>query len=616
MVLLDIWKRTNSGFITSTDYQETISTTNISRSNSRNFIEKLTGKYTFTSAHKKKPINSHSDCVKQHYLVLKDDPHCAYQPGQSLNGELVLELKYDIPNVILQLNLNGSIKVKVKNSTGTGLKTLKPVEFLNKSITLYGNPENNSNSESNNNSVGLSRGLHKFPFKLELPSKRKLYNEIKFERGSVGYYLKSILKVADSDSILSFCKIPFHVFVALDVSPYSNKSRHKKVVLQSSSSGLSSPSSTNKSKLFVNSTTNSSLVTTINNNASSTNLSVSNTSNSILNNNSQSISSSSTSANSSASSYMGISGDGYEPHDKDPISIHSDTLNSHVSETIKLSVSIPQSGYILGETIPININIQHYKNYFHSSGIIITLVRICRIGSVKDINTETFRKDCCQTVSPLTLDESTNFQFNKIIPLTVPLDIFATFNTRSRHDGLFHFNYYIEVLVDLSNKMKTSSSHNNNSKIKNNSNNNSNTSNYGINTNITSTGDSNNCQNAVIDSSRNNSNILPPIVISDDQTTFNAEDMINVEALKRHRNVTGMSIEIVIGNFKKSESLSSTPTQQTQQTPTFETLPNYTPSNDVDRQNLLDESIRLNEDKQDLQRQQLQKLESEPPDFY
>lgn len=610
MTLLDIWKRNGSGFNTSNYHEETTSTNNVSRNDSnctstsvnnssnKTFIERFKERSAFKSQQKLKSINLHSDCVKQHYLVLKDDPHRFYQPSQNLNGELILELKYDIPNIILQLNLNGSIKVKVTNSTGTGLKTLKPVEFLNKSIILYGNPET-SNIDNGCDSIGLSKGLHKIPFRLQLPSNRKLYNEIKFERGSVEYYLQSNLKVSGSDSVLSFCKVPLHIFASLDVSPYLNKPRNKTVILKSSTISSSSHSSTHKIKSHISSS-NTSLITTINNNNnngndnSSTNYSVNNV------NSGRSISSS------NVSNYSGVS-DGCGSHDKDRISTGNDTLNPQMSKTVKLSVSIPHSGYILGESIPININIQHYKNYFHSSGIIITLVRICRIGSIKDMNTETFRKDCCQTVSPLTLDESTNFQFNKIIPITVPLDIFATFNTKAKHEGLFHFNYYIEVLVDLSNKVRINFNNPNNGNSSNISNINSNIPNV-----VNSYDDNGN--NNVVDSNKLNSGFLLPTVTSEDQTKFNEDEMINVEALKRHRDVTGMSIEIVIGNIKKLHPpyLSI----QTEQALAFETLPNYTPSNDINKQNLLNESIRLNEDKQDLQRQQLKQLESEPPEFY
>lgn len=525
--------------------------------------------------------------VRQYYLTL-DEPHRLYKPGETLSGELVLELKRDMVDLTLDLILAGQVKVKLRNATGTGLKSMKPVDFLTKQTTVYGNQQAAQAAQAQQ---GLSAGAHKFPFKLKLPSKRHLYNEIKFERGKVEYSLKSTLSLLSSktasSNVLTQCEIPLHVFVPLDVSPYASKHRNKTVVLQSST-----PLQVAALKAsYANEDAASSTFTQASTNSSSFNV----------------------------------------------LSKHTDAQDglTITPKTVRISVSIPQSGYIIGESIPITINLQHYKEYFHSSGFVITLVRICRVGSVESMNMETFRKDVCQTVSPLVVDESTNFQSIKTIPLRIPQDLFATFTTS--RDDLFNFTYYVEVLVNLSRKNQVIT--NNNVLL----------SNGGANSTSSSSASS---HNRLLKTSAHTfeqqskilrSKLLPMMLDNDDitidtngnettplshpmenQTVFNDDDMINVETLKRQRNITGMSIELVIGNVRNTPSTSSTLPQSQSQSPSQqvpppsfrEPLPSYTLPNGTTQQDLVNESIRRNEDKQDLEHERLATMESEPPDMY
>ncbi|CAL9728870.1 pH-response regulator protein palF/Rim8p [Monosporozyma unispora] len=534
--------------------------------------------------------------IRQYYLAL-DEPHRLYKPGETLSGQLVLELKRDMIDLNLDLILCGQIKVKLRNSTGTGLKSMKPLDFLHKQTTLYG--KNHPNEHS-----GLSQGVHKFPFNLKLPSKRKLYNEIKFERGKVEYSLQSTISLlpkpmsnsnitssssstvtTTNSSTLTHCEIPFHIFVPLDVTPYATKHRNKTVVLQSS------------------------VPLTLTTSARLRNGSVEDRASSTF---------TQTSTNSSSFNMLtgGSNNNGDDNENNNDI--------DQSPKTVRISVSIPQSGFVIGESIPITINLQHYKEYFHSSGVVITLVRICRVGSVESMNMETFRKDVCQTVSPLVVDDSTNYQLNKTIPLRIPQDIFATFTTK--RDDLFNFTYYVEVLVNLSRKNQVVT--NNNVLLSN--------SNGSISPTLTRLKPSAHTieqqskllRNKLLPMLLDNDNITMENNGSDtgsmshpleDQTIFNDNDMINVETLKRQRNVTGMSIEIVIGNVRNIPILTSLPVSSPLQPPppqTLENLPSYTPPIDTLQQDLVNESIRRNEDKQDLEHQRLQTMESEPPDMY
>lgn len=547
--------------------------------------------------------------LRQYYISL-EEPHRLYKPGEVISGQLIIELKRDCPTIIIDLILLGDIKIKVKNSTGTGLKSLKPMNFLHKSTIIYGQHEAGKD-------VGLTKGIHYFPFNLKLPTKsKKLFNEIKFERGGVDYYLKSTIRILNKENILSSCSYPFHVFLPLDVGPYATKPRNKTVILQSSVNSL---------KLAGGGATASTIL-------------------------SDDIATSSifTQSSTHSSTYNNVNG------------TTTTTTTGDEPKTVRISVSIPQSGYTIGELIPITINLQHYKDYFHSSGVIITLVRICRVGSMESMNMETFRKDVCQTVSPLFVDDSTQYSFNKTIPLHIPPDIFATISTRNKlNQELFDFTYYIEVLVNLSRKNQIIT--NNNTLLSNtlselDSNiSSSPTSHFHLNAPhrlLTSSSSLSSSPHAKLfrnkllpmlldnddtqgnhDSNSNRTVIstLPPpphsmdvdTLFAQDQTIFNDNDMINVETLKRQRNVTGMSIEIVIGNTRSQkhphhQSLSQ---EQQRQQPQHQyslpdTLPSYTPPSDITQQRLLDQSIQRNEDKQDLEREALQQLESEPPDMY
>ncbi|AET40585.1 Rim8p Ecym_6202 [Eremothecium cymbalariae DBVPG len=215
------------------------------------------------------------------------------------------------------------------------------------------------------------------------------------------------------------------------------------------------------------------------------------------------------------------------------ISNASATTNTS-SKTVTISVDIAESGFTIGDTIKIKVHIQHYKDYSHSAGLIATLVRICRMHGVgKEDPMETFRKDICQCVSPLYIDPNTYDCF-VVMNLNVPLDAFPTLVVPDRG---FSFQYYIEVLANLSprNIVYTES-------------------------NRIVGGSS--TTDIPIPSTKGHItkkfSIIPPkLPIPNkneagalDESLIFFQDMINVDKLKRLRNVTGTSIEIVIGTHK------------------------------------------------------------------
>lgn len=499
--------------------------------------------------------------LRQFYIVL-DEPHRLWKPSDVISGQIVMELRSDLHSLSLDLSLLGNIKIKLKNSTGTGLKTMKPFNFLNKETSVYKN-------------AGLSRGLHKFPFNLKLPSyncNNKLINELKFERGVVLYSLRSIIKSGNSNSDEStYCEVPFHVFVPLDVSPYQERPRNKTVVLQSSTTTTTTMSPITAKNKF----------------------------NSSLHDNNEVASSTFTQTSTHSSSFNKIQ--------TQDLSVATPPQQA---KTVRISVSLPQSGFIIGETIPITLNLSHYKDYYHSTGIVITLARICRVGSPQDMNMETFRKDVCQSIHPLAIDSSTNFQYERTLSLRIPPDLFATFD---HNNNTFTFNYYIEVLINLSRKNQVIT--NGNILLSPASNINSNSS--------TNNNNSDHKESRLLmlpklmDDHVSSSSSHKSNSITEDRTIFNDNDMIDVEQLKRQRNVTGMSIEIILGNIrrKQKQKYKEPPPSSSGRVIGGDVLPMYTPPEDPEQRQFFDQSVIRNEDKQDLERLRLKEMES-APDMY
>lgn len=114
---------------------------------------------------------------------------------------------------------------------------------------------------------------------------------------------------------------------------------------------------------------------------------------------------------------------------------------------VKLSVDMEQSGYLRGETIPIKIRVSHYKPIQSSCGLIVTLIRLCRVDNGPETPLHSFRKDLCQVITPLYIDPQT-LTAEVSTTLKVPVDSFPTIVGT----GLVTFQYYIEVLANVTNK--------------------------------------------------------------------------------------------------------------------------------------------------------------------
>jgi len=603
--------------------------------------------------------NSHgllsSNITRQFYITFVE-PHRIWKPNEHIIGETTLEIKKDITNIAIRLSLICEMKVKTRGNSPTTLMAKKSIRLIERSTFLYGfdmaqdkshctqsistsSQNNDSNNVDINDSLtdenengnehmkvvnGLTKGIHKFPFRIKLPkNNKKLFSSIKFERGSINYYMQCTLEPLSSDqsekTCVSKCRNEFEVIVPLDVS-YLPIPKTKTVVLQSFTG---TPMVHKKSN---------------------------------------------SSGDAGSSLFSKLTNKSNDSTSSGSFSTKNDLI---FDKTVNISVSLPRSGYIMGEVIPVKISVDHYKPYYHAAGVIVTLVRICRVGTNNEtdgIPIEKFRKDICQCVSPLYIDPET-LRANILAHLKVPLNAFATFNPPNQ---LFSFQYYIEVMVNLSRKnLVYSESHKilggamdeNDEEIYQNMDNKFKTNKisssklFGLDKNIQQK------VSALVTNSNNNNELF------EEEDTINMnnssnhdskilyKDMVNVESLKGMRNVTGMSIEIVVGTVKeiikpdRLEPISKTNSIQENHVKQNDTpdhhidsiqtdsgltvpvlnsselnswlsnyptdyntlpLPKYSPR----ETSATVEPITASEDKQELERLRLQDLESEPPENY
>lgn len=121
------------------------------------------------------------------------------------------------------------------------------------------------------------------------------------------------------------------------------------------------------------------------------------------------------------------------------------------SNDIKIKVEIPSLGYLKGEMISVKVTIHHYKKIVNVNGIFITLIRVCALDMGEDYELQSFRKDLAQSIVPLILDPECSGDYEICSKLKVPADTFPTIVT-----DLVSFQYYVEVVINMSNSTKVS----------------------------------------------------------------------------------------------------------------------------------------------------------------
>lgn len=386
--------------------------------------------------------------VEEFYMLL-DNPHQLWRPGDEVSGQIIFILKRNVVNIVITLSLIGY--VKLSSASHSKIRPVKHTLF-DHTIVIYGENQElfgDVAGQGEHFSNGLYKGEHRFPFIVKLPNKR-VYTSIDFGRGSIKYILKASIgnlsslqasaaqsnwnsSVASSEprsivprtknfkmngAILSSEKL-ITLIAPLDVSTLPPP-KPKKLIIKdpriprrisrshSSASTINTSSSGNSDPNAIELPT---LATIQSGNESSNNVNSPN-----------------------SGSYSGSS----------PNVVHGEPIRP---SNIKISLEIPERGYLRGESIPIKLRVNHLRQIQDLNGIIVTLVRVCRIDSGPDTVFESFRKDLQQLVLPLYVDPVT-FRSEINTSMRVPADAFPTISGCP----LVSFEYFIEVLINLSGK--------------------------------------------------------------------------------------------------------------------------------------------------------------------
>ncbi|CUM51692.1 pH-response regulator protein palF/RIM8 [Debaryomyces fabryi] len=385
--------------------------------------------------------------VDEFYILLAD-PHRSWVPGDEVSGQIIFISKKDLANIVITLSLIGSVKINA--SSHSKLRPVKELLFHH-TIKIYGD-ENSANSNDNNVEEfgnGLFKGEHRFPFIVKLPNKR-VFTSIDFGKGSIKYSLKAavgnvssfandspaVSPLSDSNNsnnnttknnfILKTKNLNFHNSVytsekiitlinPIDVSKLP-RSKPKRLIIKD-------PRLSKKLSRTQSSTSTLNTVNTFNTLSSN---------NSDTTTNGEFHSNSNTPGNSASHS-----------NSNSPLNGPDKTR----PQVIKVALEIPERGFLRGELIPIKLNINHTRKIQDLNGIIVTFVRVCRLSNGHENMVESFRKDLQQLVVPLYVDPNT-FQSEINTNLRVPADAFPTISGCP----LVSFQYFIEVLINLSGK--------------------------------------------------------------------------------------------------------------------------------------------------------------------
>lgn len=367
----------------------------------------------------------------QDFYVVLDDPHKAWLPGDEVSGQIILISKRNLANIVIKLLLLGYVKLNASSH----LK-LRPVKhsLFNHTIKIYGSGPQLADEEFSN---GLFKGEHRFPFIVKLPKKR-VFTSIDFGKGSIVYLLKAAIgNVAQETSS------------------------------QGSDSSILSPAllitKTKHLKILSNLTITSEKLIQIVNPIDVAKLPTPVPKKLVIrdprHNRKLSRTQSSTSTINSVNTFTTLSLNNSERED-DILHTHLSTPNATnnasaattpselpAPDSIRVSLDISKRGYLRGELIPVKLNINHLKKVQDLSGIIVTLVRVCRLDNGPEGLFESFRKDLQQLVLPLYVDPVT-FKSEITTSVRVPADAFPTI----LGCPIVSFQYFIEVLVNLSGK--------------------------------------------------------------------------------------------------------------------------------------------------------------------
>lgn len=390
-----------------------------------------------------KPLESSMSTKIDHssvedFYILLDNPHKSWLPGEEISGQVILISKKNLGNVVITFSLSGYIKMNALPHFQ--LRPLKQVLF-NHCFMIYG-PDSDLQS-----SLGLVNGLykgeHRFPFVVKLPRKR-IYTSIDFGKGAIIYTLRTTLRSVRAQGT----PLPNHSTSELSIfrprafsrlhSPSFTLEKQIKIVDPIDVAELPPP---RPKKVIIKDPRRGKLRRT----QSST--STVNTASTL---NSKTIDSDRAPCHSTVGTITSLANVNYPAN-----GIHSSEASpNHVpkngdldSNSILVIMDLGQRGFLRGELIPVKLTIHHLKRLQDSRGIIVTLVRVCRIDHGPGKYFESFRKDLQQLVIPLFVDPVT-FSLEINTSLRVPPDAFPTISGCP----IVSFQYFIEVMLNLSGK--------------------------------------------------------------------------------------------------------------------------------------------------------------------
>lgn len=214
-------------------------------------------------------------------------------------------------------------------------------------------------------------------------------------------------------------------------------------------------------------------------------------------------------------------------------SLSMDSNGSINNDSVRIKLILPYLGYLKGESIPVKLNVKHYRHISNMSGIIVTLIRVCKLDLGRDYEFESYRKDLSQSIVPLVLDQKT-FKGDISTTLKIPADCFPTIISPS-----LSFQYFVEVLINLSSNGKSASN------------------NYNMN---------------------NSSSLsLQGMELNDEDIHFSdsAKPMVNVDNLKKLKNVLTITNEVIIGTERRPLSRSRTLSRSPVNVLSDSEIPNY-----------------------------------------
>ncbi|KAL7664511.1 pH-response regulator protein palF/RIM8 [[Candida] zeylanoides] len=350
------------------------------------------------------------------FYIAIDEPHKSWLPGDEISGQIILISRKNLANIAITLALNGYIKINA--SSHSKLRPVKHVLF-NHTIKIYGEEDSSSGADNDIDhdpdqfQNGLYKGEHRFPFIVKLPNKRtseKLINII---------------------SPIDVAKLSPPKPKRLTLKDPRNSSR-KLSRTQSSTSTIntfttlsSNNSDTTETNRIGDQHREEEIITQLDD-APNVNLSAAIGTNMLH--------------------PVTPSSDNSAAAPKPSVTSTSNSLRQR-PDAVRVSLEISDSGYLRGELIPIKLNISHLKKIQDSNGIIITFLRVCRLENGPDGLFDSFRKDLYQSIIPLYVDPCTlKSEINTSV--RVPADAFPTISGCP----LVSFQYFIEVLINLSGK--------------------------------------------------------------------------------------------------------------------------------------------------------------------